>query len=49
VLPHYGQMVIFLSERFPHEVSALQRERFSLTGWYRVNNSQQGRIAPPVG
>lgn len=48
VLPQYGQMVIFLSESFPHEVNATQRERFSLTGWYRVNNSLQGRIDPPA-
>lgn len=48
VQPQYGQMVIFLSEDFPHEVTASQRERFSLTGWYRVNNSLQGRIDPPL-
>jgi len=42
VLPSYGRMVIFLSEEFPHEVIAARRARYSLTGWFRVNNA-----APP--
>lgn len=37
VLPHMGTMVLFLSEEFPHEVLAANRARYSLTGWYRVN------------
>jgi SM-20-related protein len=48
VQPSYGQMVIFLSERFAHEVVPAQRERYSLAGWFRVNNSLQGRIDPPA-
>ena len=48
VQPSYGQMVVFLSERFPHEVVPAQRERYSLAGWFRVNNSLQGRIDPPA-
>lgn len=47
VQPVYGQMVIFLSERFPHEVGVARRERYSIAGWYRINNSLQGRIDPP--
>ena len=47
VQPSYGWMVVFLSERFPHEVVAARRARFSIAGWYRVNNSLQGRIDPP--
>ncbi len=47
VQPGYGWMVIFLSERFPHEVVPAQRERYSIAGWYRINNSLQGRIDPP--
>ncbi|NVJ66532.1 MAG: 2OG-Fe(II) oxygenase [Gammaproteobacteria bacterium] len=38
VLPTYGTMVIFLSEQFPHEVLPAHRSRFSLTGWFRVND-----------
>ena len=37
VLPTFGTMVIFLSEAFPHEVLPATRSRYSLTGWYRVN------------
>lgn len=48
VQPAYGRMVVFLSEQFPHEVAVTRRERYSLAGWYRVNNSLQGRIDPPV-
>ncbi|MEJ2425981.1 MAG: 2OG-Fe(II) oxygenase, partial [Candidatus Thiodiazotropha sp.] len=43
----YGQTVIFLSERFPHEVIPAQRDRYTIAGWYRVNNNLQGRIDPP--
>ena len=37
VLPAMGTMVFFLSEEFPHEVLPAQRSRYSLTGWFRVN------------
>jgi SM-20-related protein len=35
VSPRAGTMVAFMSERFPHEVLAASRDRFSLTGWLR--------------
>ncbi|MGL5003179.1 MAG: 2OG-Fe(II) oxygenase [Casimicrobium sp.] len=35
VPPRAGTMVAFRSERFPHEVLAATRDRFSLTGWLR--------------
>jgi SM-20-related protein len=35
VTPHGGTLVVFLSNRFEHEVLPAQRERLSLTGWYR--------------
>ncbi|WP_034619483.1 2OG-Fe(II) oxygenase [Chitinibacter tainanensis] len=35
VTPHGGTLVVFLSNRFEHEVLPARRERFSLTGWYR--------------
>ncbi|MBN7824925.1 2OG-Fe(II) oxygenase [Bowmanella dokdonensis] len=44
--PLFGQMVIFLSERFPHEVLAAKRDRYSIAGWFRVNNSIGGAIDP---
>jgi SM-20-related protein len=34
VLPLAGTLVIFLSERFEHEVLPARRERLSLTGWF---------------
>jgi SM-20-related protein len=33
--PLGGTLVTFLSERFWHEVTPAQRDRYSLTGWYR--------------
>lgn len=35
VTPHGGTLVVFLSNQFEHEVLPAQRERLSLTGWYR--------------
>ncbi len=47
VLPQYGTLVIFLSEEFPHEVLPARRNRYSLAGWFRVNNSTAGAVDPP--
>lgn len=38
VLPCFATLVVFLSEDFPHEVLPAKRERFSVTGWFRVND-----------
>lgn len=46
VLPQAGKLVLFLSERFVHEVLPGQRDRFSITGWFRHNNSIGGMIDP---
>ncbi|GAA5525201.1 hypothetical protein Maes01_01766 [Microbulbifer aestuariivivens] len=46
VEPRFGQMVIFLSEEFPHEVLPVQRPRYSVTGWFRVNSSLGGTVDP---
>lgn len=40
ILPSYGRMVIFLSEDFPHEVLPAKRDRYSLTGWLRLNQNR---------
>jgi SM-20-related protein len=37
ISPEFGRMVIFLSEKFPHEVLTATRERKSIAGWFRVN------------
>lgn len=36
VQPAGGTLVLFLSERFPHEVLPAKRERLSLAGWFRA-------------
>jgi len=47
VLPQLGTLVVFLSEEFPHEVLAAQRDRYSIAGWFRVNSSTAQQIDPP--
>jgi SM-20-related protein len=39
VLPEAGTMVAFRSELFPHEVLPATRDRFSLTGWLRTDQT----------
>lgn len=46
VLPKFGTMVIFLSDRFPHEVLAAKQDRYSIAGWFRTNNSNSQTIDP---
>lgn len=36
ILPLSGTLVTFLSDRFYHEVLPTQRERMSITGWFKV-------------
>ncbi len=38
VKPELGTLVLFLSERFPHEVLPAKRDRYSVTGWFRTDN-----------
>lgn len=47
ILPAMGTVAVFLSEEFPHEVLPAMRDRYSIAGWYRLNNSLSGRIDPP--
>jgi SM-20-related protein len=35
--PTFNRMVVFMSERFPHEVLPTRQVRYSLTGWFRIN------------
>ena len=46
VPPQMGTMAIFLSEEFPHEVLTAKNTRYSIAGWFRVNNNQNGMIDP---
>ncbi len=36
IRPDGGTLVLFLSDRFPHEVLPAKRERFSMTGWFKT-------------
>lgn len=47
VTPSFGTIVAFLSEDFPHEVLPAKRDRYSIAGWFRLNNSIANNIDPP--
>lgn len=36
VQPSWGTIVVFLSKEFPHEVLPSKRDRYSVSGWYRL-------------
>ncbi len=36
VAPECGRLVIFLSEKFPHEVKAATGDRYSIAGWFKI-------------
>jgi len=36
LLPKANTMIVFLSEKFPHEVLATNKKRFSIATWFRV-------------
>lgn len=42
IAPKLGHFVLFLSERFPHEVCQTFAPRNSIAGWFRVSNSVHG-------
>ena len=46
VVPQLGTLAIFLSEEFPHEVLPAQCTRYSIAGWFRINNNGNNRIDP---
>ncbi|MEO1938287.1 MAG: 2OG-Fe(II) oxygenase [Sulfurimonas sp.] len=37
LLPLQNRLVVFLSEAFAHEVLAAKKERYSIAGWFRVD------------
>ena len=43
-IPQKGRFVIFLSECFYHQVNIANKQRYSIAGWFRVNNSLFGKI-----
>ncbi|WP_049722037.1 2OG-Fe(II) oxygenase [Gilvimarinus polysaccharolyticus] len=46
--PKAGRLVVFLSERFPHQVLPAKRKRYSVAGWYRINSNTMDRVDPPT-
>lgn len=47
IIPDLGTIVVFLSEEFPHEVLPAKQDRYSIAGWFRLNNSLANNIDPP--
>ncbi len=47
VEPRAGTLVCFLSDQIPHEVLEARRQRVSVAGWFRCNNSTADRPDPP--
>jgi SM-20-related protein len=47
VVPLHGTIVVFLSALFPHEVLPAERDRYSVAGWFRVNESNLNKVNPP--
>ena len=47
LIPGFGTIVVFLSEEFVHEVLPANRDRYSIAGWFRLNNSIDNNIDPP--
>lgn len=47
ITPVGGKLVVFLSERFPHEVLPALAPRYSIAGWFRVNANTAQVIDPP--
>ena len=41
VNPNFGTFVIFLSEQFPHEVVRTSSDRYSIAGWFRLQDPLQ--------
>ena len=37
VLPYGNRMIVFMSEKFPHEVLPAKDTRYSIAGWFRVD------------
>lgn len=46
VEPKMGTLVVFLSEEIPHEVTTSNIDRKSIAGWFRCNNSSNGKTDP---
>ena len=37
VKPEANTLVVFMSEKFPHEVKPAKKKRYSIAGWFRID------------
>ncbi len=37
VIPNANTLVVFMSEKFPHEVLSANKKRYSIAGWFRID------------
>lgn len=37
IKPEGNTLIVFMSERFPHEVLPAKKQRFSIAGWFRID------------
>ncbi|KQH88972.1 2OG-Fe(II) oxygenase [Vibrio fluvialis] len=44
VAPVAGRLVVFLSEKFPHEVLPTDADRVSIAGWFRTNGVTANKL-----
>lgn len=41
VIPRLNTLVLFLSDKFPHEVLPAKVKRYSIAGWYRIDKDEK--------
>jgi len=47
ITPRAGTLLLFMSEEIQHEVLPTHRDRASIAGWFRLNNTTADCIDPP--
>lgn len=47
VVPRAGTLLLFMSEEIEHEVLPTRRDRASIAGWFRLNNTTADYLDPP--
>ena len=47
IAPRAGTLLLFMSEEIEHEVLPTRRDRASIAGWFRLNNTTADYLDPP--
>jgi len=47
IAPRAGTLMLFMSEEIEHEVLPTRRDRASIAGWFRLNNTTADYLDPP--